>query len=365
MPNRLNEKQITLFIAGPGKVGSAFLRLVAERKEYLAARYNAKAKIAGIINSSKMLFKNDGFDLQNWKENLSASGIVSDVEKFIETIKEMNLPIPILLDCTANDSVVKFYNKIFESGISIVTPNKIANTQSYSEYLRLRETAKKNNVHFKYGTNVGSALPFISTLQNIVANGDEVIKIEGVFSGTLSFMFNTLKEKESFSDVVKIARDRGYTEPDPRDDLRGLDMARKLLILIRESGKEFELKDISIEKLISDESENAASVEEFFVKLKNDDKKIIERRRKAAESGRVLCYIAKYENNEASLSIQQIYNRHPFFNLVDGENIVSFTTKNYWKNPLTIKGQGAGAEFTSVGILSDILRIVNRNEFKL
>ncbi len=353
------QKTINLFLIGPGMVGSAFLNLIIERSNYVAEHVHAKIKIAALLNRKKMVFDENGIDLNNWKEFLQNSKSESNIEKFIEQMKEKNLPNSILVDCTANDSVVKHYTKILSSSISIVTPNKIANTQSYEQFVLLKETAGKHNVQFRYGTNVGSALPFINTLKDIISNGDQVTKIEGVFSGTLSFIFNTLKEKDCFSEAVKIAKAKGYTEPDPRDDLKGLDMARKLLILIRESGVPFELKDIEIEKLISQEAENSKSLEEFFNKFKKDDHRIIEMKRIAAEKGCVLCYIAKYEDGNAKLSIQEIDRNHPFFNLTNSENIVAFTTKNYWKNPLVIRGQGAGADFTAVGILSDILRISN------
>lgn len=354
------QKTLNLFLIGPGMVGSAFLKLIIERSNYVAEHAQAKIKIVGLLNRQKMIFDDSGIDLNNWKEVLQNSKLESNVEKFIDRMREMKLPNSILSDCTANDSVVKYYGKILSSSISIVTPNKIANTQSYEQFVSLRETAGKHNVQFRYGTNVGSALPIINTLKDIISNGDQVIKIEGVFSGTLSFIFNHLKEKNSFSGAVKIAKEKGFTEPDPRDDLSGLDMARKLLILIRESGVPFEFKDIEIEKLISPDAENAKSVEEFFEKLKsNDDNRIIEMKKRAAEKDCVLSYIAKYEEGKAKLSIEEIDRNHPFFNLTNSENIVAFTTKNYLKNPLVIRGQGAGADFTAVGILSDILRISN------
>ncbi|MEW6701997.1 MAG: bifunctional aspartate kinase/homoserine dehydrogenase I [Bacteroidota bacterium] len=373
------QKTLNLFLVGTGLVGSAFLRLILDRNSYVAEHIHANLKVVGLANSKKMIFDENGIDLSNlpvrfasslptsrdrsghadWQNNFNKSGLSSNVEQFILQMQQMNLPNSILVDCTANESVVRFYQKILESNISIVTPNKIANTQSYEQFITLRETAGRHNVQFRYGTNVGSALPLINTLKDLISSGDEIIKIEGVFSGTLSFIFNSLKEKDSFSEIVKTAKERGFTEPDPRDDLKGLDMARKLLILIRESGVKFELKDIEIEKLISPEAENAATTEEFFEKLREDDKRIIELKRKAAAKGCVLCYMAKYENGKAKLSLEEIDLNHPFYNLTDAENIVAFKTKNYWNRPLTIKGPGAGADFTAMGILSDILRISN------
>jgi aspartokinase/homoserine dehydrogenase 1 len=353
------QKTLNLFLIGPGSVGSAFLNLILERNQYVSEHIHSSIKIVGIMNRKKMYFDFNGIDIINWKDQLQNSENDASIDNFIERVKDSKLQNSILVDCTANDSVVKHYAEILGSSISIVTPNKIANTQSYQQFLELRETAKKHNVEFRYGTNVGSALPVISTLKDIISSGDEIIKIEGIFSGTLSFIFNTLKEKDSFSEIVKIAQERGYTEPDPRDDLSGLDMARKLLILIREAGIQFELKDIKIEKLISDESMNAKSTDEFYEKIKNDDRRIIEMKKRAAENECIICYTAKYENGEAALSIQEISKTHPFANLTNSENIVAFTTKNYWKNPLIIRGQGAGADFTAVGILSDILRTSN------
>ena len=353
------QKTLNLFLIGPGMVGGALLKLILERKQFLAEQSHTNIKVVGVMDIDKMYCDENGIDVKDWKSKLQNSKLESNIEKFIEQMRGMKLPNSILIDCTASDKIVQYYQQILNSSISIVTPNKIANTQSYEKFIALREAADKYNVQFRYGTNVGAALPVINTLKDLISNGDEIIKIEGIFSGTLSFIFNTLKEKDSFSEVVKIAQEKGYTEPDPRDDLRGLDMARKLLILIRESGIQFELKDIVIEKLISAEAENANAIEEFYAKLKSDDTKIIERKKIAAANGCALCYVAKYENGKASLSIQELNSKHPFFNLTGSENIVAFTTKNYNNPPLTIRGQGAGADFTAGGILADILRISN------
>lgn len=354
-----HRKTLNLFLVGPGNVGSAFLYLLNERKSYLQKRELANIKLVGLINSKKMLINESGIEINNWQEELNSSATDANLEKFISQMKLVQCPNSILVDCTANDSVVEHYIDILKASISIVTPNKIANTQNYESYLAIRETTRKHNVQFKYGTNVCSALPVISTLNDIINNGDEIVKIEGIFSGTLSFIFNSLKENDSFSEIVKTAMEKGYTEPDPRDDLSGLDMARKLLILIRESGIPFELQNIQVDKIISDEANNAKTVDEFFIKLKEDDNRILDLKNKALKKNCVLSFVAKYENGEAELSLVEIDKNHPFASLKDSENIVSFTTKNYWKNPLIIRGQGAGAEFTAVGILSDVLRISN------
>ncbi len=352
-------RTLNLFFVGTGLVGGALLKLIYERGSFIEDEIHTHLKVAGLINIDKMMFDEKGINLKNWQEQLNKAGTNSNLDSFITKMKELRLPNSVLVDCTASDSVVNHYLKILSASISIVTPNKIANTQSYDKFLALRDTAGKYNVQFRYGTNVGATLPVIATLKDMIANGDKIYKIEGVFSGTLSYIFNSLKEKDSFSEVVKIAKEKGYTEPDPRDDLKGTDMARKLLILIRESGVPFEMKDIEIEKLISPEAEKAKSLDEFYEKLKKDDQKLIDRKRKAAGKGCVLCYIARYENGKAKLGIEEIDKTHPFFGLNGSENIVAFTTMNYKECPLTIKGLGAGAEYTAGGILSDILRISN------
>ncbi len=357
-----NKDVVNVFLIGSGLVGSALLSLLHQRKKYVTDRYNTSLNLCGLLNSKKMFINPNGIAEENWKNILSEKGEKSDIELFIKAIQQLNLPKTILVDCTANNSVVNYYPQILSSNISIVTPNKIANTQSYSKYLLIREAEKNSRAEFRYGTNVGSALPLIATLKDILLNGDEVYKIEGIFSGTLSFIFNTLKEKDSFSQIVKGAKELGYTEPDPRDDLGGKDMARKLLILIRECGYKLEMEDIEIEKIISKEAEDTATVDEFFEILKNDDKKIIALKNIALQKDCVLAYIAKFENGKAGLSIQTIPKSHPFSNLTNSENIVAFTTKNYFKNPLILRGQGAGADFTATGILSDILRISNKLE---
>ncbi len=357
--SRDRQKTLNIFLVGTGLVGGALLKIIHERKEFIAEKIHAKLKVIGLINIDNMLMNEKGIELSNWQNLMTKEGSKPDLDKFIESMKGLKLPNSILVDCTASDGVVNNYLKILSSSISIVTPNKIANTQSYQQFLALRDTAAKYNVQFKYGTNVGATLPVIATLKDMIANGDKIEKIEGVFSGTLSFIFNTLKESDSFSEVVRLAKEKGYTEPDPRDDLRGLDMARKLLILVRECGIQMELSDIEVEKLISAEADKAKTLEEFYEIMKKDDHKIIERKKKAAEKGCVLCYIAKYENGKAKLSIEEIDKNHSFFGLTRSENIVAFTTMNFKECPLTIKGFGAGAEYTAGGILSDILRISN------
>lgn len=353
------KKKVNVFLVGPGVVGAALLKIVSEQLNYFRIKLNIEFHLVGIANSKKMILNKDGIDLFDWKSELLKSETNSDINKFVASIKEMNLQNSILVDSTAGSILAKKYCDILTCGISVVTPNKIANSDHYKLYKEIRESASKGNCEFRYETNVGAALPIIETLRDLINNGDKLIKIEGVFSGTLSYIFNSLKEGKKFSDVVKDAKTRGYTEPDPRDDLSGLDIARKLLILIRESGKEIELSDIEIDNLVPTKLRKIKDSNKFLNELEKYDNQFEEMRLKSLVSNKVLAYIAKYENGKATVKIEEISSEHPFFNLNGIENIISFTTKYYNEIPLVIKGPGAGPEFTASGVLADILKIAN------
>jgi len=353
------KKKVNVFLVGPGVVGSALLNIVGEQLNYFRNNLNTEFHLAGIANSKKMVLNKAGINISEWKTELFKSETKSDMNKFITSIKEMNLQNSILVDSTAVNVLSKRYCEILGSGISIVTPNKIANSEKFNEYREIRKATSKGNSEFRYETNVGAALPIIETLQDLINNGDELIKIEGVFSGTLSYIFNSIKHGKKFSEVVKDAKLSGFTEPDPRDDLSGLDIARKLLILIRESGKEIELSDIEIDNLVPDKLKKIKDVNKFIEELAIYDNQFEEMRIKSQSNNKVLAYIAKYENGKASVKVEEIGKEHPFYNLKGIENIVSFTTKYYNEIPLVIKGPGAGPEFTASGVLSDILKIAN------
>lgn len=353
------QKNINLFVVGTGLVGGAFLDLIATENIYPTDISKAKLNLIGIANIEKMVWDKKGMDPKKWRNLINNSTDKSNIKKFIDIIKEFGFSNSVVVDCTASKIVVENYCDLLLHGISVVTPNKIANSQNFEKYKELRSSAKKGKSQFRYSTNVGAALPIIGSLRELITNGDEIIKIEGVLSGTLSYIFNSLRESSKFSEIVKDAKSKGFTEPDPRDDLNGLDMARKILILMREVGINMNLENVKIEKLISPEAEKAASIDEFFKILQKDDDKFNMMKEEALAEGKTLCYIAKYEKGEASLSIQKIDKNHPFSNLHGSDNIVTFTTKRYSVRPLTIQGPGAGADITASGILSDILRIAN------
>ncbi|MCB0744331.1 MAG: bifunctional aspartate kinase/homoserine dehydrogenase I, partial [Ignavibacteriae bacterium] len=352
-------KVYNIFLVGIGLVGKALLKYINDKKLFLKNERAIEIRVIGIANSKKMHFDLTGIEFDNWKESLENSKHKSDIEKYISEMQKLNLANSIFVDCTANETAVPHYENILKSNISITTPNKIANTKDLAFYKSLRATSQKKNVKFLYSTNVGAGLPIISTIKDLVNSGEKIIKIEGIFSGTLSYLFNSFVGATKFSDIVKTAKENGYTEPDPRDDLNGLDVARKLLILIREIGVDFELKDIEVENLVPLKARKVKTIDNFFKILEGADKVFDERKIKAEKNKSVLRYIAKYENGKATVNLLEVDQAHPFYNLKGNDNIVAITSQNYSTQPLIIRGRGAGAEFTASGIFADILRITN------
>lgn len=351
-------KTLNLFLAGCGQIGSTLLKQILEQNDFLQKNQSLEIKLIGIANSKKTFFDKNGIDFKNWKEKLE-SRESGTIEEFIEKMIKLNLPNSIFIDCTGNEKITENYERILKNSISIVTPNKKANSGSYKNYQDLKNTAKKSNVKFLYETNVGAGLPVISTLQDLLYSGDKIIKIEAVLSGTLSYIFNSFTGEKTFSDIVLEAKNKGYTEPDPRDDLNGIDAARKILILAREIGLPLEMKDVEVENLVPEDCRQTTSIEEFFTKLSTHNKEYAEKLSKAQAEQKRLCYIAKIENDEASIKLQTVDKNHPFSSLSGSDNIVSFTTNRYLERPLVIKGPGAGAEVTAAGVFADVIRIAN------
>ncbi len=352
-------KSINLFVVGTGLIGRTLFKQIQNQIEFLSKELFIDLKIIAIANSRKMLFDIDGLSINDWEKRLFAYGENTDLNDFVWRMKELNLPNSIFVDCTSSEVILTKYLEILNSSISIVTPNKKANSSKYEFYLELKHTAQKNNVKFLYETNVGAGLPVISTLQDLVTSGDRILKIEGVLSGTLSYIFNSFNGQKPFSQILKEAQEKGFTEPDPRDDLNGMDVARKLIILVRESGYKLELEDIKIENLIPEKARGKGSIDKFFEALKKYDKDFEQRRAEAEQAGKVLRYIAKYENGKSEVSLQAVGKEHPFYSLSANDNILSFKTVYYYDRPIVIQGPGAGAEVTSGGIFADIIRIGN------
>lgn len=349
---------LNLYLVGPsGQIGKTLLKQIAQQSAYLKKEKNLNIKLTGLANTKKMLLDSNGIALENWKENLDTAGEKINLSEFITDIQMLNLANSIFVDCSADKDIVQYYYPLLDSNISIVTPNKVANSGTYEEYLALRNIAKKRNVKFLYETNVGAGLPLINTLQGLINSGDRIHKIEAVLSGTLSFIFNNFAAGLKFVDVVKEAKAKGFTEPDPRDDLSGTDVARKILILARESGIKLEFKEVENIPLLSSEAMAAKTVDDFYEVLEKENNQYETLLNNALEKGEVLRFIASLENGKAKLGLTSVGKSHPFYNLAGSENIVSFTTERYFNNPLVIKGPGAGAEVTAMGVFADIISL--------
>ena len=351
-------KQLNLFVTGVGNVGERFLAQIHHQKKYLKKHLKLSIKVVGISNSRKMFFDENGIDLENWKKQLD-NGIPTSLSAFFEKIKSSNLRNSLFVDNTANQQVSEFYENYLSESIGVVTCNKIACASTLENYKKLKETARKYNAPFLFETNVGAGLPIIDTLKNLVASGDRVHKIEAVLSGSLNFVFNNYNADNTFHDVVAQAQKEGYTEPDPKIDLSGIDVARKILILARESGYDLELENIKNNAFLPENSLKTANNDAFYASLTENEvhfKKIFS---EANAKNCRLKYVAAFENGNANVGLQQINPEHPFYNLEGSDNIVLFFTDRYPVNPLIIKGAGAGADVTASGIFADIIRIGN------
>ncbi|WP_295652510.1 bifunctional aspartate kinase/homoserine dehydrogenase I [uncultured Mucilaginibacter sp.] len=352
-------KTLHVFCLGTGNIGTTLFRQLKNHAEFLKQHNGIQVKIVGISNTRKMMFDDDGIDLDSWKDKLEASTIVADLPAYIERMKEMNLPNCVFVDNTASATPISFYETVFKANISVVTCNKIGNSASYAQYKTFKDTARKHGVDFYYETNVGAGLPIVRTLRDLMMSGDRVIKIEAILSGTISYIFNNFKGDATFHDVVKIAQEKGYTEPDPRDDLRGTDFMRKMLILARDAGYALEPGDVKIESMLPKACLDAGTVAEFYAELKNEEKFFADMKAKAIAEGKVLRYIGKLEYGQVSITLQMVGEEHPFYTLSGSDNIISFTTERYIDRPLVVKGPGAGAEVTAAGVFADIVNVGN------
>ncbi len=351
------KKTLNVFCLGTGNIGSTLFRQLSAHSDFLKQRNSILVKIAGISNSRKMVFDEHGLSTDNWREVLETSGEPADLPGFIARMKAMNLPNCVFVDNTASPYPVEFYEEVFRSNISVVTCNKIGNSQSYQQYKRFKDTARIHGVDFYYETNVGAGLPIVRTLRDLMVSGDRVVRIEAILSGTISFIFNNFKGDISFHDVVKMAQEKGYTEPDPRDDLRGTDFMRKMLILARDAGYALEPGDVHIEAILPKSCIEAASVDEFYAQLLAEEAYFSNIKAEAESQGKVLRYIGKLENGKAGITLQMVDPEHAFYMLSGADNIISFTTDRYTERPMVVKGPGAGAEVTAAGVFADIINV--------
>eukprot|EP01117_Protostelium_nocturnum_P015604 TRINITY_DN6063_c0_g1_i1.p1 TRINITY_DN6063_c0_g1~~TRINITY_DN6063_c0_g1_i1.p1 ORF type:complete len:856 (+),score=357.41 TRINITY_DN6063_c0_g1_i1:66-2570(+) len=354
-----DQLKVNLFLAGVGGIGSELLDQIEKRRESLQVEQSIRLRVVGLSSSKKMLINSNGIDLKNWKQQLE-SGEASSLNQFLDKMNELQLGNSVFVDCTSSETVSEAYESILRAGKHLVTANKKANSSSMDYYKSMRLAARSNRVQFKYEANVGAGLPVISTLQNLVRSGDRIKKIEAILSGTLSFVFNNFPQKP-FSQVVMEAKNLGLTEPDPRDDLNGMDVARKALILLREAGAELEMEDISVQSLVPESCKSATTVPEFFEKLVKEDSSFEEKAKKAKESSKVLKYIASLrfegEKAKASVALEEVDQNHPTATVTGRDNIIVFTTERYNQTPLVVKGPGAGAAVTAAGVFADVLSI--------
>lgn len=349
-------RELNLYITGVGNVGSKLLDQLRKQEKFLLDKLRLKVRVLGLSNSGRMCFDEGGISLENWKEMLE-KGEPANRDEFFSRIQQFNLRNSIFVDNTASAEISSEYRKYLHNSVSVVTCNKIACSDDFEKYQELQNLAREYGASFLYETNVGAGLPVIDTLKNLVASGDTITKIQAVLSGSLNFVFNTYNGTVPFYKVVELAMKEGYTEPDPRIDLSGVDVARKILILARESGLGMELKEIENESFLSQESLDAPNNEKFFALLKAEESRFKEIYDSAASNNKRLKYVAQLEDGKAKVGLQQVDISHPFYELRGSDNIVLFFTGRYPEQPLIVKGAGAGAEVTASGIFADIIRI--------
>ncbi|KUO66887.1 MAG: bifunctional aspartokinase I/homoserine dehydrogenase I [Lutibacter sp. BRH_c52] len=351
-------KQLNLFVVGVGNVGQKLLAQIKNQQPYLLDQLKLQVRVIGMANSKKMLFNEDGIDLDSWKIQLDKAETLN-MDAFHNKITDLNYRNSIFVDNTAEESVANLYASYLKESVAVVTCNKIACSSNYENYMNLKNLSRKYSAPFLFETNVGAGLPIIDTLKNLIASGDKVTQIQAVLSGSLNFIFNNFNEQTSFFDVVKQAGVEGYTEPDPRIDLSGVDVARKILILARESGTKLELSDIENDSFLPKLSLVAKSVPNFMETLKTETAHFNQLRKNAEAKNCRLKYVAEFNNGKANVGLKEIPTTHPFYDLAGKDNIVLFFTNRYSEQPLIIKGAGAGADVTASGLFADIIRIGN------
>jgi len=351
-------KELHLFIAGTGFVGSSLVKQLEKQYGLLLKEHNLKINLLGIMNSRKMLLESKSVSPGNARELLESKGEKSDIDLFVGRMTKFNLRNSVFVDCTANASVAAIYGEILEKYVSVVTASKIACSSDYAYYQHLKSIASEMGVRFMYETTVGAGLPIIKTISDLVVSGDKILRIEAVLSGTLNFIFNTISPELPLSSAIRLAKEKGISEPDPRIDLSGTDVVRKIMILAREAGYKTEREDVIVKKFLPDDC-FVGDLENFYKKVKDHDSEFEQTRKELLAGNRKWRYYATMENGKASVELITVGQSHPTFDLEGSNNIVLITTERYRELPMVIKGYGAGADVTAAGIFADIMRVVN------
>lgn len=352
------KKRVNLFVIGVGNVGRAFLEQLRKQQKMLVREFRADIRVIAVANSKKCLFDKNGIDLDNW-EALLQEGKPYEIAEFIQELKKLNFRNSVFIDITASKTISEVYQSLLESSISVVTPNKIAATREMEQYLNLKWATRKYGSQFLFETNVAAGLPVISTMNDLFKSGDRVNSIQAVLSGTLNYLFNNYDGSKLFADVIREAKKLGLTEPDPRLDLSGEDVMRKLLILIRESGKKFEMDQIEQVSFLPEACEKATGLDHFYELVEQNEAHFRQLYEEAKSKDAQLRVVASYKDGVAKVGLEQVQKSHPFYYLEGMDNIVLFYTNRYKEQPLVVKGAGAGAEVTASGIFADVLRVAN------
>ena len=347
-------KVLNLFIAGIGTVGGNLLEQIRQQQPKLMEQNGLKLKIVGIANSKKGIFNRSGIDLNSYKENLKENGIDCNPEILCEEILKMNIYNSVFVDCTASPDVARLYKKLLSRNVSVVAANKEAASSEYENYISLKETARHRGIKFLFETNVGAGLPIINTMNDLMNSGDHILKLEAVLSGTLNYIFNTISADIPFSKAVQMAKEAGYAEPDPRIDLSGKDVLRKLVILAREAGYKVEQQDVNINLFIP-ENLFTGTLDEFWKNIPELDESFEKKRKQLEAENKRLRFVAKMDNGACEIGLQEVDSRHPFYELEGSNNIIMISTERYHEFPMIIKGYGAGADVTAAGVFAEWL----------